>query len=187
MSRFVKDIIIRDLKKRLNGVQNALMLNVIGMDVNTSNRLRKDLVSRGINILVVKNSMAQKATAGTPLEALFADLPDRSCAVCWGASDIVALAKEIVRISKDKAFDKLEIRGGVLDGEAFTADGVVDISKWPTREEQISILLGQIVGVGSKLSSQLLAAGANLARQIKQLADKEEEQEEAPATEESAA
>lgn len=187
MSRFVKDIIIRDLKKRLSGVQNALMLNIVGMDVNTSNRLRKDLISRGINILVVKNSMAQKATAGSPLEALFAHSVERSCALCWGATDIVALAKEIVRISKDKAFAKLEIRGGVLDGEAFAADGVVDISKWPTREEQISILLGQIVGVGSKLSSQLLSAGANLASQIEQLAKSEEEQEAPAATEEAAA
>ena len=70
-----------------------------------------------------------------------------------------------------------------MDGEAFTAEEAVDISKWPSREEQIAILLGQITGVGSKLSSQLIAGGANLASQIKQRWDKdgEEAAEEAPA------
>ena len=84
-------------------------------------------------------------------------------------------------LSKDKQFAKLALLGGVLDGEAIAADKVVEISKWPTREEQIAILVGQIVGVGSKLSSQLLSGGANLASQIKQLADKDESAEEAAA------
>ena len=77
----------------------------------------------------------------------------------------------------------VSVLGGVMDGEAFTAAEAVDISKWPSREEQIAILLGQITGVGSKLSSQLIAGGANLASQIKQRWDKdgEEAAEEAPA------
>lgn len=173
MSKYVKNIIIEDLKKRLEGVENALLVNVIGMDVNTMNRLRTDLLSKNINILVIKNSLAHRASAGTLLEPLFKGLKG-TASVCYGAQDIVALAKELVRISKDKSFAKFELRGGVMDGEAFAADKVIDISKWPSREEQISILLGQIVGVGAKLSSQLLAGGANLASQIEQLAEKED-------------
>ena len=176
MSKFVKNIIIEDLKSRLKGVENALMLNLVGMDVNSSNKLRRDLVDRQIHVLVVKNSMAQKATSETSLGPLFAGKIEGSSAICWGAEDIVALAKEIVRVSKDKQFAKLEIRAAILDGEVFTAEGVVGISKWPSREEQIAILLGQIVGVGGKLSSQLLSGGANLASQIEQLAEKEDEQ-----------
>jgi large subunit ribosomal protein L10 len=41
------------------------------------------------------------------------------------------------------------------------------VSKWPSRQEQLSILSGQILGVGAKLSSQLLGAGGKLASQIK--------------------
>ncbi|MDO5582137.1 MAG: 50S ribosomal protein L10 [Planctomycetia bacterium] len=173
MSKTVKNYIIEDLKKRLNGVENALLVNVIGLDVNTMNRLRTDLLSKNINILVIKNSLAHRAAIGTPLESLFKGLRG-TASVCYGAQDIVALAKELVRISKDKAYAKFQLRGGVMDGEAFAADKVIDISKWPSREEQISILLGQIVGVGSKLSSQLLACGANLASQFEQLSEKED-------------
>ncbi len=177
MSKYVKNIMADELKRRFAGVENALLVNVVGMDVNTSNRLRKELDEKGINVMVVKNSLAGRATAGTSLASLFDGLNGNS-AVCWGSQDIVSLAKEIIQVTKDKAYEKFEVRGGVLDGEAFNADKVVDISKWPSREEQISLLLGQIVGVGSKLSAQLLAGGAILASQIKKIAGDDEAEDE---------
>ncbi|MGN1064873.1 MAG: 50S ribosomal protein L10 [Thermoguttaceae bacterium] len=182
MSKFVKNIITEELKKRLEGVDNALLVNLVGMAVNDSNRLRGALAEKDIKVMVIKNSLAARATADTPLAKAFVGLTGAT-AVCWGASDIVALAKEVVKVSKDKQFAKFSVLGGVMDGEAFTAAEAVDISKWPSREEQIAILLGQITGVGSKLSSQLIAGGANLASQIKQRWDKdgEEAAEEAPA------
>lgn len=170
MSKRVKNIITSDLSKRLDGVQNALLVNVIGLEVNTSNRLRRDFAAKGIRLLVVKNSLAARATQGTPLDGLFKGLQG-SCAVVWGDMEIVNLAKEIVKVSKDKAYAKFEIRGGILDGEAFAAAKAVEISTWPTREEQIALLLGQIIGVGSKLSGQLLSVGAKLASQFEKLSD----------------
>lgn len=178
MSKLVKNIISEDLKKRLDGVENALLVNVIGMGVNDSNRLRKELVSKGINLLVVKNSLARRALTGSKMDGLFTKEMAGSTAVCWGMADIVSLAKEIVKIGKEKSNAKMQFVGGILDGEAFSADMVVQISKWPSREEQISIVLGQIVGVGAGLSSQLLSCGASLASQIKQLFDKETAAEE---------
>ena len=180
MSKFVKNIITEELKKRLDGVENALLVNVVGMQVNDVNKLRALLAEKEIRILVVKNSLAARATAGTSLEAAFKNLAGTT-ALCWGASDIVALAKEVVKATKEKQFAKFSLLGGVMDGEAFAADQAVEISKWPTREEQIAILLGQITGVAAGLSSQLLSGGANLASQIKQRWDGDEEAAEEPA------
>lgn len=180
MSKFVKNIITEELKKRLDGVENALLVNLIGMEVNDSNRLRSVLAEKDVRILVVKNSLAARATADTPLASAFKNIAGTT-ALCWGASDIVSLAKEVVNVTKDKQFAKFSILGGVMDGEAFAAPQAIEISKWPTREEQIAILLGQITGVGSKLSSQLTSGASNLASQIKQRWDKEgEEEAEAP-------
>ena len=175
MSKKIKNIISEDLKKRLEGVENALLVNMIGLEVNTSNRLRGELAAKGIKVMVVKNSLARRATADTPLAKMFEGL-EGSSAICWGTSDIVSLAKEVIRLAKDKAYAKFEVRGGVMDGEAFKAEQAVEISKWPSREEQIAILIGQIAGVGSKLSSQLISQGANIASQIKQRYDKDGEE-----------
>ena len=174
MSKFVKNLISEDLKKRLEGVENALLVNLIGMEVNDSNRLRSLLAEKDVHVMVVKNSLAARAFQGTGLGPAF-DGVSGSVALCWGSTDIVALAKEVVKLTKEKQFQKFTLVGGVLDGEAFGAEQAVEISKSPSREEQIAILLGQITGVGSKLSSQLLAGGANLASQIKQKWDKDGE------------
>ncbi len=46
MSKKIKNIIANDLAKKLEGVENALLVNVIGLEVNTSNRLRGDLAAK---------------------------------------------------------------------------------------------------------------------------------------------
>ena len=48
------------------------------------------------------------------------------------------------------------------------------VSKWPSRQEQLSILVGQILSPGAKLSGQLLGAGGKLASQIKKKSEGEE-------------
>ena len=60
-----------------------------------------------------------------------------------------------------------------MDGEALTASQVASISKWPNRQQQLSILVGQILGPGATLSAQLTAPGGALASQIKQKAEDE--------------
>ena len=54
MSKFVKNIITEELKKRLEGVDNALLVNLVGMAVNDSNRLRGALAEKDIKVMVIK-------------------------------------------------------------------------------------------------------------------------------------
>jgi ribosomal protein L10 len=100
-----------------------------------------------------------------------------SYALCLGSSDIVSLGKELEKLTKDKSLQGFEIKGAVLDGEALGAEQAVEVSKWPTREEQISLLLGQIVGIGAKLSGQFIAIGGALASQIVKLAEEDNDAE----------
>jgi large subunit ribosomal protein L10 len=96
------------------------------------------------------------------------------------------LAKEVTKVASTKQFEKLKAKGGVMDGAKLSADDVKAVSKWPSRGEQLSILMGQILSPGAKLSSQLLAGGANLASQIKQLGEKDGEGSSEPAEEAAA-
>lgn len=173
MSKYVKQLLADGLQRRISDVSAVMMVGFTGLDAQQTHALRDVLASKGIKMMVIKNSMARRATEGTSLAAGFQSMQG-SYALCWGGSDIVALAKEVVRLSKDKAFKGFEVKGAVLDGEAYDASTAAEISKWPTREEQISILLGQIVGIGAKLSGQFIAMGGALASQIKQIAEKDE-------------
>ena len=177
MSKYVKELVANDLKRRLTGVQDALLVNVIGLDTAKTYNLRKKLREKDISLLVVKNSLARLATDGTSLSPAFEGI-EGTLAIVWGATDFVSLAKEIVEIQKDPAFEKFETRGGVMDKEQLTPDRVKEISKWPSRTEQISILLGQILAPGAKLLSQISGPGGALLSQIKKKSEEEKEEKE---------
>lgn len=172
MSKYVKNLVSDEVRKRLQGVQDALVVNVIGLPTDKTYSLRKRLREKNISLLVVKGSLVKRATEGTSLAPAFEGNAG-SMAVCWGSTDFIELSKEIISIQKDTQYEKFELRGGVMDREQLTADRVKDISKWPSRLEQLSILMGQVLSPGAALLSQLSSPGGALASQIKQKGDEE--------------
>ncbi|MBC8874253.1 MAG: 50S ribosomal protein L10 [Planctomycetes bacterium] len=173
MSKYVKDLVAKEIAGRLEGVDDALLVNVVGLDANKTVVLRKQLREKNIGLMSVKNSMAKRATAGTPLAAAFEGI-EGTVAMVWGGEDFISLTKEIVALDKSKEFAQFEARGGVMDGERLTSDRVKEISRWPNREEQLSLLVGQILSPGANLVSQLLAPGGALASQIEKKAEESE-------------
>jgi len=173
MSKYVKDLITRDLRNRLAGIEDALLVDVIGMKNDKSVLLRQRLREKNIRLMVVKNSLARRATEGTRLAPAF-ETGEGTLAIVWGGEDLIALAKEIVKLSELKDFEPFQPKGGAMDGQPLSADQVKAVSKWPSRQEQLSILSGQILNPGATLSAQLLAAGAKLASQIKKKSEESE-------------
>ena len=174
MSKYVKNLVIRDIAKRLQGVDDALLVNVIGIDANQTVALRRELREKNIKLLVVKNGMARRATEGTPLAPAFQDA-EGTLAVMWGGEDFISLVKEATRLDKSTQYEHFQARGGVMDGERLTPERVREIASWPNRLEQLSILSGQILSPGAQLASQLVGPGGALASQIEKQAAQEEE------------
>jgi large subunit ribosomal protein L10 len=167
MSKYVKNLVVDHIRRQLGSVHDALLVNVIGLDATTNHRLRSELRSKKISLLVVKNSLAARAMLGTPLAGMF-DGVAGTAAVCWGSEDIVSLAKEVTRLIAGGHYTRFEARGGVMDGEQLSPDQVAAVAKWPSRTEQLSILVGQILSPGAALLSQLGSVGGALASQISQ-------------------
>ena len=176
MSKYVKNLIAENLRDRFKEVGDALLVNMVGLDANANNRLRADLEEKNVQVMVVKNSLAARATGGTPLSVMFEGLTGSS-AVCWGGGDIVTLAKEVARLAKDKQYEAFRARGGVMDGERLSPEEVAEISKWPSREELLGQLVSQIVGPGAALAGLVCGPGSLLASQIARLAESEGEEE----------
>ena len=173
MSKFVKNLQIEDVRKKLQGVNDALLVSIVGLDAIKNQSLRAKLRSKNISLVLVKNSLARRAVEGTPLAAAF-EQAEGSLAVVWGGTDIVTLAKEVTALTEDKTLAQFEARGGVVDGARIGAAQVKEVSKWPSREDMLSKIAGLILGPGSQLAAALLGPGGTVAGQIKTLADKEE-------------
>ena len=167
MSQYVKNLVTDELTKQLEGVTDALLVNVVGLDANKTVLLRKQLREKNIQLLVVKNSLVKRATEGTPLSPAFEGV-EGTLAVVWGGEDPVVLVKEVTRFNDDKEFEAFQTRGGVVDGDQVSPERIKQISTWPTRGEQLSILSAQILSPGASLVAQLLGPGGALASQIQQ-------------------
>jgi large subunit ribosomal protein L10 len=173
MSKFVKQLVTRDIAKKLQGVDDAVMVSTIGMDANTTNALRGELGKKDIHMLVVKNSLGRRARRA---------LAWRRCSKAqrakWLSAGVRPISwrssKKIVKLDKDAGqFSKFKAEGGVLDGERLNPEQLKAVSKWPSREEQISILVGQILSPGAQLAGALLGPGGKLASQIKKKGEEE--------------
>ena len=107
------------------------------------------------------------AFKGTQFEALAPYLEGPSAAAI-SPTDATAPARVLGKFAKEA--DKLEIKGGVVEGIAYDAAGIANIATIPSREELLSKLLGS-------MQSPI----TNFARVIKQIAEKDGEVAEAPA------
>lgn len=175
MSKFVKQQITDYYRRKLDGVDAAVLVNMIGLNGPKTTRLRRELAEKNIRVMVVQNNLARRALSGTPLESAFVDVAGPT-AICWGAADIVALAKEVVRLADDETFAPFAPKGGVMEGERLTAEQVKEISKWPSREEVLAKIAGQILAPAAKLSAMIGGVGETLAGQIKQISEKAAEE-----------
>ncbi len=173
MSKVVKRLVSRDIAARLVGVNDAIVANIVGLTGEENYNIRKTLREQGIGIMVVKRTMAARATEGTSLRPAFDNLAG-SIAVIWGGEDFVSLSKTITKLAVSGQFAKFEIKGGVMDGEALDEAQVKAISKWPSRQEQISMLVGQILSPGATLSGQLVGPARKIAGQVKKMIEDQE-------------
>jgi large subunit ribosomal protein L10 len=170
MSKIVKDMLVDDLKKRLDNVSDIVVVSLGRLDAQKTSQLRNTLRKKKIHLQLVKNSLVRRATLDTPIAPAFSKT-EGMLAIAWGGEDVVDLAKELDRLSAAKEFEGLECRGGALDGARLEAGDIKRVAKWPPRAEQLSILSGQISGLASTLSGQILSIGGTIAGQISSRVD----------------
>ena len=170
MSKAVKTMLVDDLKGRLGGVGDVIVVSLGRLDAQKTTQLRQQLRKKRIHLQLVKNSLARRAVTGTPLEPAFTNAAGM-LAVAWGGEDVVDLAKELDRLAGVKDFEGFECRGGALDGARLDPADVKRVAKWPTRAEQLSLLSGQITSLAGRLAGQITAMGGMLAGQLKSRAE----------------
>ena len=105
--------------------------------------------------------MIKRAAEGTDFAALDPDL-EGPTAIAVSKDDATAPARVLAEFAK-KA-DKLEIKGGVIEGTYYDAKGMQVIATIPSRE----VLLGKLLG---SIQSPI----TNLARVLNQIAEKQAE------------
>ena len=95
MSKYVKQILAKELAKRFTGVNEFLVVDMTGIDGIVNNQLRGKLHQKGIKLTMVKNAMMRHAMAAMEKTGAVELFATGSCTVAYGGDSVVDVAKEI--------------------------------------------------------------------------------------------
>ncbi len=158
MSKKIKNLIERELESKLKNVEGCAVLSSSGLDGNNNNKLRRKLSEQGMKMLVVKNSLAKRATAGSKLKGFESLLSGPSAIIFSDKAEVSSIARLLVDAKKDN--EKLQLRGVFFDGEAFEGEaGTKKVSTFPTRPEAIGQVIGALLGPIQTIAAQLNQGG----------------------------
>ena len=156
----LKAPIIDEIKGHVANADAAVVVNYCGLTVEQDTQLRRKCREAGVVYKVYKNTFLKRAFEGTDFAQLDGVLEGPN-AVAFSTTDATAPARVLADFMKDAP--ALSFKGGVIDGTYYDEKGCQLIATIPSKEVLISKLLGS-------LQSPI----ANLARVIKQIAEKQE-------------
>src|SRR6185437_15885909 len=177
MSKYVKELMMDQLKSDLDGSRSVLILDLKGLDAVSEHRLRSDLRKKSIKVRTLKNSLARRVFNDMGMDGLSKYLSGPSVAV-WGGDGVAELAKEIS--AKVKTLKKPEIKGGAVDGVVIGPEQVEDITKLPSREALIARVVALALSPVQRVLSLANAPAAGLMSQLKTLSEDAPAEGEAP-------
>jgi large subunit ribosomal protein L10 len=172
MSKYVKELMMDQLRSDLDGSRSLLILDLKDLDAVAEHGLRRDLRKKSIRLRVLKNSLARRVFADLGMDGLSRFLEGPS-AMAWGGEGITELAKEIS--SQVKTLKKPAIKGGVVEGVVVGPEQVDDITKLPSREVLIGQVIALLLGPAREALSLLSSGGSTLVGQLEALAKRQQE------------
>ena len=181
----LKKPIVEEISASIENAQSVVLVDYRGLTVEQDTQLRKKLREAGVTYKVYKNTFMNFAFKGTQFEGLSEYLEGPS-AIAISTEDATAPARVLSEFAKTA--DKLEIKGGVVEGTKYDAKGMAAIASIPSREVLISKLLGSLqspITNFARVMNQLAEKGGAAACEAPAAA--EEAVAEAPAVEEAPA
>lgn len=142
-----KQIVIDQIKEKLEKAQSAVIIDYIGTTVAEADAMRKKLRDANVDYTVYKNTLVKRAIEGTKYEGL-AQVLEGPSAVAISYDDAIAPARVINGIIKE--YKKMAFKAGVVEGTFFDASGIEAIATLPSREELIAKFLGSVQSPLSK-------------------------------------
>ena len=169
MSRKLKELIQKELKTQLEGVNDLIVISLRGISGNENNALRGELLDKQIRLRVVNNTLACRVFEDAGMGEL-RDILSGPCAIAYGGDSVVDVAKDMV--DWEKKLENFSIKGGFLDGEALNDDQARALAKLPTRVELQGMLVILANSPGSRVASAIGAPAGVIAGCVKAMIEK---------------
>ncbi len=160
---------VAEIESRIAENAGLFVVNYNGLTVKQAQELRHQLRECGAEMKVYKNNLVKIAlkNQGQPeLDEILAG----PVAYVFYESEPVEAAKALKDFSA-KSKGVLEIKGGISDGKAVSADDVKAIAELPTKDQLLGQIAGLISGFARDIAVCVNGVSSGLARSIQQVSE----------------
>jgi large subunit ribosomal protein L10 len=171
MNREQKAAAVEEVATQIKESEAVFAVDYRGISVPQAADLRVKLNEAGARFRVVKNTLTQlsadRADAGSLKEWLQG--PTAFTFVAADGGDVALAAKALAQFRRET--ELLEFKGGVMGGEAISAEQIAALSRLPARDVLHAQLVAMVAAPITGLVRGLNALIAGLAIQLQQIAE----------------
>jgi large subunit ribosomal protein L10 len=149
-----------ELRTQLANVSTVILSTFQGITVEQDTKLRRAVEAAGGNYEVVKNTVAERAAAGTPAEGLLKGLKGTN-SIAFTTADPVALAKILTKVAKD--VPAFKFRAGWVEGRVISIQEINQLAALPSKDELIGKIMFLLNAPAQRIATALAALPRNLA------------------------
>ena len=148
------------LKLELAKVSTVILTTFQGITVEADTKLRRAVQAAGGKYQVVKNSLAERAGAGTPAENLLKNLRGTN-SIAFTETDAVALAKALTKVAKE--VPAFQFKSGLVEGRVISIAEIQQLANLPSKEELLGKIMFLLNAPAQRIAMALHGLPRNLA------------------------
>ena len=161
ITRADKEQEIQLITEKFGKAKGAFIVDFKGIKVEQVTNLRKKLNAADSEMKVVRNTLAKRAFKDHPaIEKAFATSMKGTNAIVFSYGEVNATAKTLADFAKD--VEVLQIKTGVMDGEAMDSNKIKFLATLPGKDQLRSMFLSTLLASGSALARVLVAYSEKL-------------------------
>ena len=143
-----KQAIVAEVNETAQAALSAVMADYRGVTVDAMTQLRKSARESGVQVRVIRNTLAKRAFEGTELECMNEALTG-PCIVAFAMEDPGASARLFKDFAKEQ--ETFEIKALSVGGKLLPAEQIDALAKLPTRDEALALLMAVMQAPVTKL------------------------------------
>ena len=144
---------VEEITEMIKNSTSGVLVDYTGITVEDDTKLRKELREAGVKYTVEKNTLLRFAMQNAGLDSL-TDVLSGATAIAL-SSDETAAARILGKYAEDHP--NFVLKAGFIGTELYDADGVMALSKIPSKETLLAQLVGSLQGPIQKLAATLQA------------------------------
>lgn len=162
-----------EYKHRFQDLDACVFVDYQQIETRDINGFRQELGENGIDMMVLRNSMARRAFRELDKEHLN-EFIEGPTAIIYSedSTDPVTVAKEVVSFQEEN--EDLDVLGGAVDRKALDPSEVEALSELPGKQELLSQFAQAMAGPVQGLATGMNDALSRFARGLKELSDQED-------------